>query len=48
MRIVSKLRASFTEATFAEAVWEFDFDNTPSPGFNRKDNRYFLNVGWEF
>ncbi|MHC5063688.1 MAG: DUF481 domain-containing protein, partial [Planctomycetota bacterium] len=39
VRVVSGLRASLTEAMFAEAVWEFDYDNTPSPGFNRRDNR---------
>ena len=28
--------------------WIMDYDNTPSPGFERVDHRFLLSIGWSF
>jgi hypothetical protein len=32
----------------ASVAWVMDYDNTPSPGFERVDHRVLLSVGWSF
>ena len=44
----TKLQMDFTKAMFAQLSWVWDYDNTPSPGRDRSDNRYVLSVGWKF
>jgi len=46
----SRLRFTVAAAKsmFTELQWELDYDNTPSSGLERIDNRFFVNVGWEF
>lgn len=44
----TRLRMSLAQSMFTELQWELDYDNTPSSGLDRIDNRLFLNVGWEF
>jgi putative salt-induced outer membrane protein YdiY len=44
----TKLQMDFTKAMFAQFQWVWDYDNTPSPGRDRSDNRYVLSVGWKF
>ena len=44
----SRLRFALLQSMFTELQWELDYDNTPSSGLDRIDNRFFLNVGWEF
>ena len=47
-KLDTRLKMSLTEKMFAQFQWLFDWDNTPAQGFERKDNRYLLTVGWSF
>jgi putative salt-induced outer membrane protein YdiY len=44
----TRLRVSLTESMFTQLQWILDYDNTPSPGRERLDNRYLLSIGWSF
>jgi putative salt-induced outer membrane protein YdiY len=44
----TKLQLDFTKSMFAQMEWVWDYDNTPSPGRDRSDNRYIVSVGWKF
>lgn len=44
----TRLQLDVAKGMFAELRWQLDFDNTPSPGTDRLDNRYMLSVGWTF
>jgi putative salt-induced outer membrane protein YdiY len=44
----TKLQLDFTKSMFAQLEWVWDYDNTPSPGLDRNDNRYIFSVGWKF
>jgi putative salt-induced outer membrane protein YdiY len=44
----ARLRVSLTESMFTQLQWIMDYDNTPSPGRERLDNRYLLTIGWSF
>eukprot|EP00904_Undaria_pinnatifida_P001947 jgi/Undpi1/11753/HiC_scaffold_37.g14048.m1 len=44
----SRIQVALTESMFSEFKWELDFDNDPSPGQDRVDNRFFITVGWSF
>lgn len=44
----TRLQVDFTRSMFAQLEWVWDYDNTPSPGRDRSDNRYILSVGWKF
>ena len=44
----SRARLTLTESMFAQLQWVIDYDNTPSPGRERVDDRYLIGVGWTF
>lgn len=44
----SKLSTSLTEAMFASLQYVLDFDNTPSGGAERLDQRLVFALGWSF
>ena len=39
---------SLTESMIGSVGWILDYDNTPSPGAERADNRILVSVGWSF
>lgn len=39
---------SLTESMIGSVGWILDYDNTPSPGTERADNRILVSVGWSF
>ncbi len=44
----SRLRYTLTSNLYTQLQWEMDYENQPSPGFDRVDNRYFWTFGWSF
>ncbi len=44
----TELSTSLTESMIASIGHVIDYDNTPSPGAERVDNRVLLSVGWTF
>jgi putative salt-induced outer membrane protein YdiY len=44
----TRLQVSLSESMVSEFKWELDYDNTPSPGLERVDNRFFITLGWNF
>jgi putative salt-induced outer membrane protein YdiY len=44
----SRVQLSVTEKMFTQLQWILDYDNTPSPGRERLDHRFFLSIGWSF
>lgn len=44
----SKLSTTLTEAMFASIQYVMDFDNTPSGGAERLDQRIVFGLGWSF
>ncbi len=44
----TRLKTALTEAMFAQLQWVWDYDNTPSAGKERNDNKVVLGVGWAF
>jgi len=47
-KVDTRVKATLSEAMFAQLQWLFDWDNTPAPGKERVDNLYLLTVGWKF
>ncbi len=47
-KLDSRMRISLGEAMFSQFQWVFDYDNTPSPGLDRQDHRFLIQIGWEF
>lgn len=47
-QVTTELSTSLTESMIASLTHVLDYDNTPSPGFKRADNRVILSVGWSF
>lgn len=48
LRKDSRMQVKLTESMFTQLQWILDYDNTPSTGRERLDNRFFVNVGWTF
>lgn len=44
----TRVQVSLTERMFTQFQWILDYDNTPSPGNDRVDNQFLINVGWQF
>ena len=44
----ARLQVTMTESLFTQFQWVFEYDSTPSPGFDNADSRYILSVGWSF
>lgn len=44
----TEITTSLTESMIASIAHVLDWDNTPSPGKDRTDNRVLLSVGWTF
>lgn len=42
--VITKLAGSMV----GSLSWIMDYDNTPSPGFDRTDHRFLLSIGWSF
>jgi putative salt-induced outer membrane protein YdiY len=42
--VITKLGGSMV----GSLSWIMDYDNTPSPGFERADQRFLLSIGWSF
>ena len=47
-KLDSQLQVSLTESMFAALQAIVTYDNTPTPGFDRIDERYILSIGWTF
>jgi putative salt-induced outer membrane protein YdiY len=47
-KLDTKLALSLSEAMFTSFQWVMDYDNTPSDGIDRVDNRFVLSLGWSF
>ena len=48
LRKDSRLQLAVSENMFTQFQWILDYDNTPSPGRERVDHRFFVSVGWSF
>jgi putative salt-induced outer membrane protein YdiY len=44
----TEVTTNLTDNMIASVAWVMDYDNTPSPGFERVDHRVLLSVGWSF
>jgi len=47
-QVTTEITTSLTESMIATLTHVLDYDNTPSFGFKRADNRVILSVGWSF
>jgi putative salt-induced outer membrane protein YdiY len=44
----TELQTNLTDSMIGSLSWVWDYDNTPSPGHDRSDNRVLLSIGWTF
>ncbi|GAB4136172.1 MAG: DUF481 domain-containing protein [Planctomycetota bacterium] len=44
----TRIQTALTSNMIAQLQWVWDWDNTPSPGFDRSDHRFLVSVGWTF
>ena len=47
-QVTTELQTTLAKSMVATVTHVFDYDNTPSPGFKRGDQRLVLSVGWSF
>jgi putative salt-induced outer membrane protein YdiY len=47
-RVDTRMRTSLTDQMFAQIQYIVDYDNTPSPGYDRADHRLIVSLGWGF
>lgn len=47
-QVTTEVSTSLTDSMIATVTHVLDYDNTPSFGFKRADNRVVLSVGWSF
>ncbi len=48
LKLDSRLKATLLDNMFAQLQHVMDFDNTPSAGADRMDNRFIIAIGWNF
>ena len=48
LQSLTEVSTSLTESMVASVAHTLNFDNTPSPGRQRADNRFLLTIGWTF
>lgn len=44
----TRFKTALTDKMFAQLQWVWDYDNTPSAGKERNDNKVVLGLGWAF